>query len=64
VAAVNIDRIGQQGPKFMDSMAMQSRTSGLNAFFTGMYRLRTGMIPPQRPGSPTYLLPGTPSWVF
>ena len=31
------------------------------AFFTGMYPLRTGMIPPQLPGSPTYLLPGTPT---
>jgi len=27
-------------------MAMQSCTSGRNAFFTGMYPLRTGMIPP------------------
>jgi arylsulfatase A-like enzyme len=26
-----------------------------------MYPLRTGMIPPQLPGSPTYLLPGTPA---
>ena len=31
---------------------MQSCTSGRNAFFTGMYPLRTGMIPPQLPGSP------------
>jgi arylsulfatase len=40
---------------------MQSCTSGRNAFFTGMYPLRTGMIPPQLPGSPTYLKPGTPA---
>jgi arylsulfatase A-like enzyme len=40
---------------------MQSCTSGRNAFVTGMYPLRTGMIPPQIPGSPTGLLPGTPS---
>jgi hypothetical protein len=42
----NIDRIGQEGAVFMDYVAMQSCTSGRNAFFTGMYPLRTGMIPP------------------
>ena len=26
-----------------------------------MYPLRTGMIPPQLPGSPSYLRPGTPA---
>ena len=57
----NIDRIGHEGGKFMDYVAMQSCTSGRNAFFTGMYPLRTGMIPPQLPGSPSYLRPGTPS---
>ena len=41
----------------MDYVAMQSCTSGRNAFFTGMYPLRTGMIPPQLPGSPSYLSP-------
>jgi arylsulfatase len=46
------DRIGHEGSKFMDYLAMQSCTSGRNAFFTGMYPLRTGMIPPQLPGSP------------
>src|SRR5208337_4291174 len=29
-------------------------------FATGMYPLRVGLIPPQLPGSPTALLPGTP----
>src|SRR5262245_46105078 len=48
----NIDRIGREGTIFMDYVAMQSCTSGRNAFFTGMYPLRTGMIPPQLPGSP------------
>ena len=48
----NIDRIGNEGAIFMDYFAMQSCTSGRNAFFTGMYPLRTGMIPPQLPGSP------------
>jgi arylsulfatase A-like enzyme len=41
----NIDRIGNEGAIFMDYVAMQSCTSGRNAFFTGMYPLRTGMIP-------------------
>src|SRR5262245_45651366 len=40
----NIDRIGREGAIFMDYVAMQSCTSGRNAFFTGMYPLRTGMI--------------------
>jgi arylsulfatase len=57
----NIDRIGHEGAMFTNYLAMQSCTSGRNAFFTGMYPLRTGMIPPQLPGSPTYLKPGTPS---
>ena len=57
----NIDRIGNEGAIFMNYVAMQSCTSGRNAFFTGMYPLRTGMIPPQLPGSPSYLRPGTPA---
>ncbi len=57
----NIDRIGQEGAKFMDYYAEASCTSGRNAFFTGMTPLRTGMIPPQLPGSPSYLRPGTPA---
>ena len=48
----NIDRIANEGAKFMAYYAMQSCTAGRNAFFTGMYPLRTGMIPPQLPGSP------------
>jgi arylsulfatase len=56
----NIDRIANEGAIFMDYVAMQSCTSGRNAFITGMYPLRTGLIPPQLPGSPTYLRPGTP----
>jgi arylsulfatase len=57
----NIDRIGNEGAIFMDYLAMQSCTSGRNAFFTGMYPVRTGMVPPQLPGSPSYLRPGTPA---
>ena len=54
----NIDRIGREGAKFMTYYAEQSCTAGRNAFFTGMTPLRTGMIPPQLPGSPSYLRPG------
>ena len=57
----NIDRIGHEGAKFMAYYAEQSCTAGRNAFFTGMHPLRTGMIPPQLPGSPSYLRPGTPA---
>jgi arylsulfatase len=57
----NIDRIGNEGAIFMDYYAEQSCTAGRNSFFTGMHPLRTGMIPPQLPGSPTYLRPGTPA---
>ena len=57
----NIDRIGNDGALFTDYYAEQSCTSGRNAFFTGMHPLRTGMIPPQLPGSPSYLRPGTPA---
>lgn len=57
----NIDRIGHEGAMFADYYAEQSCTAGRNAFFTGMHPLRTGMIPPQLPGSPSYLRPGTPA---
>jgi arylsulfatase A-like enzyme len=57
----NIDRIANEGGIFMTYYAEESCTAGRNAFFTGMHPLRTGMIPPQLPGSPSYLLPGTPA---
>ena len=57
----NIDRIGAEGALFTHYYAEQSCTAGRNAFFTGMHPLRTGMIPPQLPGSPSYLRPGTPA---
>jgi arylsulfatase A-like enzyme len=57
----NIDRIGNEGAIFMTYYAEQSCTAGRNAFFTGMTPLRTGMIPPQLPGSPSFLRPGTPA---
>jgi arylsulfatase len=57
----NIDRIGNEGAIFMDYLAEQSCTAGRNSFFTGMHPLRTGMIPPQLPGSPSWLRQGTPA---
>src|SRR5438477_11225152 len=57
----NIDRIANEGAIMMTYYAEQSCTAGRNAFFTGMNPLRTGMIPPQLPGSPSYLRPGTPA---
>src|SRR4029077_7716303 len=57
----NIHRISNEGAMFMTYYAEQSCTAGRNAFFTGMNPLRTGMIPPQLPGSPSYLRPGTPA---
>jgi arylsulfatase A-like enzyme len=57
----SIDRLANEGGMFTSYYAMQSCTSGRNVFFTGMYPLRTGMIPPQLPGSPSYLRPGTPA---
>src|SRR5664279_897178 len=57
----NIDRLANEGAKMMTYYAEQSCTAGRNAFFTGMTPLRTGMIPPQLPGSPSYLRPGTPA---
>ena len=57
----NLDRIANEGARFVTYYAEQSCTAGRNAFFTGMNPLRTGMIPPQLPGSPSYLQPGTPA---
>jgi arylsulfatase A-like enzyme len=56
----NIDRIAKEGAIFMHYYAEQSCTAGRNSFITGMHPLRTGLIPPQLPGSPSYLRPGTP----
>ena len=48
----NIDRIGNEGAIFMDYVAMQSCTSGRNAFFTGMYPLAHGHDPAAAAGQP------------
>src|SRR5438309_12012497 len=55
----NIDRIANEGAIMMTYYAEQSCTAGRNAFFTGMNPLRTGMIPPQLPGSPSYFTLGS-----
>ena len=56
----NIDRIGNEGAIFMDYVAMQSCTSGRNAFFTGIIDRGLGprreahascRLPHHRPGS-------------
>src|SRR5262249_28500410 len=57
----NIDRCGKGGAKFMACVPRQSCTAGRNAFFTEMYPLPPGMPPPQLPGSPSWLRPGTPA---
>ncbi len=57
----NIDRIGNEGARFMTYYAEQSCTAGRTAFFTGMHPLRAGMVMPQLPGATSSLLPGTPA---
>ncbi len=57
----NIDRLANEGGRFMDYYAMQSCTSGRCAFLTGMYPIRVGLTVPQLPGSPAWLRPGTPT---
>src|SRR5262249_56744268 len=55
------DRIAEGGAMFSRYYAEWSCTPGRNVFFPGMPPLRTVMIPPQLPGSPSYLRPGTPA---
>ncbi len=57
----NIDRLANEGGRFMDYYAMQSCTSGRCAFITGMEPVRVGLTVPQLPGSPAWLRPGTPT---
>ena len=57
----NIDRLANEGARFMTYYAEQSCTAGRTAFFTGMHPLRAGMVMPQLPGSTSSLLPGTPA---
>jgi Sulfatase len=57
----NIDRIGNEGARFMHYYAEQSCTAGRTAFITGMQPVRVGMVLPEIPGSPSYLRTGTPT---
>jgi arylsulfatase A-like enzyme len=57
----NIDRIANEGARFMTYYAEQSCTAGRTAFVTGMHPVRAGMLLPQLPGATSSLLPGTPS---
>ncbi|MBR1156688.1 arylsulfatase [Bradyrhizobium sp. JYMT SZCCT0428] len=57
----NIDRIGNEGAKFMHYYAEQSCTAGRTAFITGMQPVRVGMVLPELPGSPSYIRTGTPT---
>ena len=57
----NIDRIGNEGAKFLTYYAEQSCTAGRTAFITGMQPVRVGMVLPEIPGSPSYLRTGTPT---
>src|SRR5262249_25554168 len=57
----NIARYGIEGAIFMHYHAEESCPAGRIPFFPGMHPLRRGMTPPQLPGSPSYLRPGTPA---
>src|SRR4029453_13435875 len=57
----NIDRIANEGGIFMHYYPGQSCPPGRHAFLPGMPPRPTGMTPPQLPGSPSYLRPGTPA---
>ena len=57
----NIDRLADEGARFMTYYAEQSCTAGRTAFSTGMHPLRAGMVMPQLPGATSSLLPGTPA---
>jgi arylsulfatase A-like enzyme len=57
----NIDRLANEGARFMTYYAEQSCTAGRTALFTGMHPLRAGMVMPQLPGATSSLLPGTPA---
>jgi arylsulfatase A-like enzyme len=48
----NIDRIGQEGSIFMDYVAMQSCTSGRNAFLHGDVSAAHGLDPTGAAGQP------------
>jgi len=57
----NIDRIGQEGIRFVDHYAQPSCTAGRAAFITGQYPIRSGMTTVGQPGSPLGLQAASPS---
>ena len=57
----NIDRIGNEGAMFMTTTPSRAARPGATPSSPACIPLRTGMIPPQLPGSPSYLRPGTPA---
>jgi arylsulfatase A-like enzyme len=56
----NIDRIGNEGIKFVDHYAQPSCTAGRAAFITGQYPIRSGMTTVGLAGDPLGLLPASP----
>ena len=57
----NIDRIANEGIKFVDHYAQPSCTAGRAAFITGQYPIRSGMTTVGQPGSPLGLQAASPS---
>ncbi len=56
----NIDRIGSEGALFTHYLPSKAAPPAAMPSHR-MHPLRTGMIPPQLPRSPSYLRPGTPA---
>jgi arylsulfatase len=57
----NIDRIANEGVKFVDHYAQPSCTAGRAAFITGQYPIRSGMTTVGQPGSSLGLQAASPS---
>jgi arylsulfatase len=57
----NIDRIANEGVRFVDHYAQPSCTAGRAAFITGQYPIRSGMTTVGQPGSPLGLRAASPS---
>jgi len=56
-----IDRIGNEGVKFVDHYAQPSCTAGRASFITGQYPIRSGMTTVGMPGDKLGLQPASPS---
>ncbi|MDH2328331.1 arylsulfatase [Cereibacter sp. SYSU M97828] len=57
----NIDRVGEEGIRFVDHYAQPSCTAGRAAFITGQYPIRSGMTTVGMPGDKLGLQPASPS---